>query len=171
MVFVAGQKVRASDLNSGLPVFARVASDVSVISSTSLVDITGLTVALEANAFYAWDAFIGYTANETGDIKIAWTVPSGTTGMWGAMPVASSENIVNTRGIVEGFRVTDYGDANSQGMSGADDLSGAMVAFPRGYIDTAGTAGNFQGRFAQLVSNANNTVIRTGTWLRIQRIG
>ncbi len=84
--------------------------------------------------------------------------------------MAASENIVNTRGIVEGFRVGAYGDANPQGMSGADDLSGAMLAMPRGYIDTAATAGNFQGRFTQNTSNANNTTIKAGSWLRVVRL-
>lgn len=170
MPFVAGQKVRASQLNSGQPIMAYVASDVTIISSTSPTNITGLVAALEANALYAWDAFIAYTANETGDAKIGFTVPTGTTGVWGAFPIAASENIANTRGIVEGFRVDGYGDANTQGISGADDLSGAMICCPRGYIDTASTAGNFQGRFAQLVSNANNTSIKAGSWLRVVRL-
>ncbi len=72
MAFVAGEKIRASKLNAGQPLMAYVASDVSVISTTSMVNITGLVVPLEANALYAWDAYLGYVANETGDI----TTPS-----------------------------------------------------------------------------------------------
>lgn len=168
MVFVAGQKVRASDLNSGLPVFARVASDVTVISSTTLVDITGLVVALDADALYAWDAYLAYSTNATADIKIAWTVPSGTTGSWSAFGLHTTA--AGTVGDVVGFRADAYGDANTIGLGGSDTLSGTTVARPCGFIDTAGTAGNFQGRFAQNTSNANNTTLEAGSWLRAQRI-
>lgn len=168
MVFVAGQKVRASELNSGLPVLARVSADVTVISSTTLIDITGLVVAVEADALYAWDAYLAYNSGATPDIKFAATVPSGTTGNWGIYPLVQSST--GSSGSIEGFRLDGYGDANVQGAGGSDSFSGALMCMPRGYIDTSSTAGNFQMRFAQVTSNASNTTVKAGSWLRVQRI-
>lgn len=168
MAFVAGQKVRASELNAGQPLYAYLTADVSVISTTTLTDVTGLFVPVEANATYAWDGFLAYNANATGDIKFAATVPTGATGKWGLYPLVQSSTA--SAGSVEGFRLDAYGDSNQQGAGGSDSFSGALMANPRGILITSSTAGTFQFRFSQVTSNANNTTVKAGTWIRLSRI-
>jgi hypothetical protein len=167
MTFVAGQRVRASELNAGQPLIGYVTSDVTCISTTALIDVTGLLVAVEATATYAWDGYFAYNCGATPDIKFAFTIPSGATGNWGLYPLIQGST--GSSGSVEGFRLDGYGDANAQGAGGSDSLGGALMCMPRGYLVTTG-AGTLQARFAQVNSTASNTVVKTGSWLRLTRI-
>lgn len=152
MAFTAGQKVRASDMNRGVPTLVRVAADTSVVSSTTLVDGVGAVAAVEADAFYWWRLHLHFTGNATGDIKVAWTVPTGATGFWGLV------------GATVG--VAAYGDANPlTTIDGANTL-----AVLDGFLDTSSTAGNLQLRFAQNTSNGTATVVKAGSLLSVARV-
>lgn len=171
MVFVAGQKVRASQLNTGVTTLLGYSTaDTSVASSTTLVNATGVAISVEANATYMWDAYLAYNANEAADLKFAWAVPSGATGHWSEMGVDASEDISTLgRGKVTAARFDAYGDATTGSSSGRDSTL-IMACWPRGYLVTAGAAGTFQLRFAQLASNATGTVIKAGSWVRAVRL-
>lgn len=166
--YTAGQKVRASQLNAGQPLFGYVTSDVTVISTTALVDVTGLSVPVEASAVYAWDGHFAYNAGATPDIKFAFTIPTGATGTWGLYPLIQGST--GSSGSVEGFRLDAYGDANVQGAGGSDSLGNALMCNPRGVLITSTTAGTFQARFSQVNSTASNVIVKTGSWLRLTRI-
>jgi hypothetical protein len=172
MAFLAGQKVRASDLaaESSAVTMGYATADTTVVSSTTQVNATGVAVAVEANATYAWDAYLAYNANEAADIKFAWTVPAGATGHWSVLGIDHTQNIDTGRGQVSAFRTTNYGDSQAAAASGLDTEDGTMVAFARGYLVTAGTAGTFQLRFAQNSSNATASVVKAGSWVRLVRL-
>lgn len=172
MAFLAGQKVRASDLatETSSTLIGYASADITVVSSTTQVNATGVSIPVEANATYAWDSYLAYNANEAADIKFAWTVPTGATGHWSVLGLAHTEDITTGRGIVSAFRTTNYGDSQAAAASGLDTEGGTMVAFARGYLVTAGTAGTFQLRFAQNASNATASVVKAGTWVRAVRL-
>jgi hypothetical protein len=169
MTFVAGQKTRASELNEVVAVMGYVTSDQTKTSSTALADVTGLSVALEANRLYALDGYIAYNAGATGDLKMAITVPSGTTGHWALYPIAVAST--GSIGDLDARRQDAFGDANTQSAGGSDAAFGStLLCLPRAYLDTSGTAGTLQFRYAQNTSNGTSTIIKTGSWIRLTRL-
>lgn len=169
VALAAGAKLRASTVNGALPLITYTNSDTTVTSSTTLVNATGLSVALEADSLYIWDAFIAFNAGATGDFKAAWTVPAGTAGNWGmwGLSTASTGGV----GTMNGARVDGYGTGNTLLAGGNDTAPNALAVRPAGFIDTAGTAGNFQLQFAQNASSATSTVVKFGSWIRAIKVG
>lgn len=165
MTFTAGQKLRASELNDNLNIIGYVAADVTKTSNTTLADMTGFAVAVEANTTYLVDGYVAYVAGNTGDIKLAFTAPTGATGHWGVAGLDTTS--LTSAGLLTAVRKDAFGDANTLALGGTN--SGALPALAflvRAFIVTSSTAGTLQGRFAQNVSNATSTVIKTGSWLR-----
>jgi hypothetical protein len=180
MAFTVGQKLLASQLATiqglvanGLSVPTGVGAiidpyctaDTTVNNSTTLVNVTGLSASLEANAKYSMDGFIAYTSGATPDIKFAWTVPSGATGWWAAW--STSTAAAGTVGSVVSFWDTTFTAAQSAG--GSDTLSGNCSCLPHAYVVTT-NAGTIQLQFAQNTANASNTIVRAGSWLRFRRV-
>lgn len=152
MAFTAGQKVRAVELNQGVPALARAGSSTSVVSSTALVNATGLVLPVEADALYRWDALLFFTTGTGGDIKFAMVGPTGSTGRWG---VAGPAAVANTA----------YGTGLSQFVDGAN----TMVVLG-GYLDTDTTAGSLQVAFAQNTSDGTTTTVRFESVLSLSRL-
>ncbi len=168
VTFYAGQRVQAADLAGALPVLGSVTADITVTSSTTLVNATGLAVPLAANAFYAIDCYLAYVAGGTGDIKVALSAPTSSTGHWALMPLVSSAT--GTSGSLDATRQAGFGDGVTQLGGGSDSFSGAMQCHPVAYVATAGVAGVLQVRFAQGASSATSTLVKTGSWLRATRL-
>jgi hypothetical protein len=166
----AGAKVRASQLNAALPIIGRALADVSVTSSTALVDAdTGLAVALDADSIYIWDAYLAYDAGATGDLKLAWTVPSGTTGHWCGWGLATGTT--GSIGDMAAIRAAGYGSGNTLSFGGSASFSGFLALRAAGYIDTAAAAGTLQLQFAQNPSNATATILKGGSWVCARKVG
>jgi hypothetical protein len=153
----AGARLLASEINAALPIYMRASSDTTKTSSTALGDATGMTLELEASSTYVMDGYLAYTAGATGDLKVAWTVPTGTTGHWCLYGLYAR-------------RITAFGDANTQSIGGSDSLSGSLAALPRLYVVTSTTAGDITMRFAQNTSSGTSTIIRIGTWVRAVKV-
>src|SRR3982751_1157963 len=117
MTFTAGQKIRASDLNAGIPTLSRMTSDVSVISSTTYVDATGMSLPMEANSVYALDGFLKYRSATAADIKFILLGPTGAGGSFGIHGVVQAA--VATTGDFEAFCLDGIGAANQIGLGGA----------------------------------------------------
>lgn len=166
MAFFAGQKVRASDLATGVTTVTGMStSDIAVASSTTLVNATGMSFPVEANSTYLWRAYVAYNANEAADLKYGWAVPSGSTGHWAEIGIDTSEDVTTFgRGRATMARFDGYGDSNTGSSSGRDTAL-LMACMPAGVLFTAGTAGTFQMRFAQLASNATATVVKSGSYI------
>lgn len=169
--FLAGQELRASDLTAAVIRTAYASSNTTKISSTAFGDAAGMAMALEANTIYGWDCYLAYDSGLTPDIKIAWTAPAGATGHWGAYGLASTTGGSGI-GDLSALRVNAYGDASPIALGGNEIPStpGPLVARPMGYVEVGATAGNLQLRFAQNSSNATNTIIRAGSWLRAWKL-
>lgn len=166
MVFFAGQRVSAADLNALFPIFGRMTADVTRNNSTTLVNATGLSLALEANSVYALDGLLFYSSNGTADLKIALTVPSGTTGKWGVTGLGTG---ASSPGVVDAAYLSAFGTGTTFAVGG-DTAFPTLMARPGAVLITAGTAGSVQLMFAQNTANASNTVMQTGSWLRAMKI-
>lgn len=162
---LAGQKIRGYDLNNLLPVLVMATADTSRVSSTVLLDATGLALPVEADAAYVIDGYIAYDSNATADFKAAFTAPSGAAGHWTLYGLGSATT--GSVGDIGAFRSNAWTTAISAG--GSDSFSGTLGAIPRGYLATD-VAGTLQLQFAQNNSNVNATWVRTGSWLRAVRV-
>lgn len=167
MPFVAGQKVRAAELNAGLPAFARTTADITVISSTTFVDATNMVLAMEANSIYALEGFLKYTTNTTPDIKFCLIGPTGSGGNWGVHGLQQAA--ANNDDDFEAFCLSGLGNTNQLGLGGAG-IATPTWGHLMGHITTAGTAGTLQLQFAQVTANASNTSVSAGSWMSLQKI-
>lgn len=162
---LAGQKLRASDLNDALPLFAYATVATSRTSSTTLLDADGLALALAASSTYIVDGYLAYTAPDGGDFKAAWTIPSGATGHWTLFGLGTATT--GSIGDISAYRRTSFTTAISLG--GSDSFSSLLVALPRAYIVTT-NAGTLQMQFAQDSSSGTATTVDIGSWLRAQKV-
>lgn len=165
--FVAGQKIRASELNAGQPQFARMSSDVVIISSTTYVDATGLVLSLEANAAYSLDGFLLYQTATAADIKFILIGPTGAGGVWGIHGLQQAA--ANSDDDFEGFALPGIGPTNQIGLGGAG-TSTDVWGHLKGLITTGATAGTLQLQFAQVTSTASNTRMKAVSHMSLARI-
>lgn len=175
MPFVAGQKVRAQELND-LMYGVVMTTDVTKTNSTTFSNATGLAIPLAANARYGLDGWLHWSSNETADIKFQYTYPSGATGYWAGIGPRFTE-----KPTASGPRI-NYVDFGSVSLTAALVFSGDnevptfpspatyISAIPRGHIVTAGTSGTLQLQFAQNALSGTATILRAGSWLRVTRL-
>lgn len=162
---LAGQRVRASDLNNNLPRIAQCTVTVAKTSNTTLGDVTGMVLSLAANAVYALDCYVAYNAGTTGDLKLAWNIPAGVTGTWTGWGPGTSATTGDT--TINVVRLDAFGTANVLTFGGTGGLT---ACHPKGYVVVSSTAGNLQLQYAQNVSNGTATTIIAGSWMRLTRI-
>lgn len=161
--FAAGEKLRASDLNSFVLLTGFATADVTFTSSATLADITGMSVSLEANAAYIFDGYVAYNAaSTTPDFKMAWTPPTGATGHWMLHSLSSASS---NPGNLNAAHSTSFTTA----QTGGTDASFGIAALPAGYVETT-NAGTMQVQCAQNTSNATTLTVFEGSWVRFQRV-
>ena len=164
--YAAGQRLTASLLRSAQPQAVRKTADESRSATTTLADDTHLVFAAEANAAYLMWGWIKYFADNTPDIKMQFTVPTGCLGEWawimpGAGTLAGSVNgySVRTESNDVGVVRTGYGTSNTDQNTPVSGL-----------FRMSSTPGNIALQWAQNVSDAAATILYTDSWLMFQRI-
>lgn len=166
MAIRAGHKVTVADFDA-LGVYALKTGDESVTSSTSLQNDDQLFLPLSANAKYIFNGYLVYTGalDPAGGLSLQFTVPSGSSGLWTNFGTNAnvSPSVVNYNVVAESF-----GSGSPRGV-GSVGSGTTMSCQPRGYISTSTTSGNLQLRWAQNVSDATSTVVKTGSWLQVVR--
>jgi hypothetical protein len=162
----AGQRARAALLVSMLPKTVRKTADESRAATTTLADDTHLVFAAEANAVYTMWGWVKYFADNTPDIKMQFTVPTGCLGEWawmmpGAGTLAGSVNgySIRTESNDVGVVRTGYGTSNTDQNTPVSGL-----------FRMSSTPGNIALQWAQNVSDAAATILYTDSWLMFQRI-
>lgn len=168
---VATHETRITALE-GESVKAVKTADETVTSSNTLQNDDHLTVAVAANKTYAITGFLIWTGNETGDIKFALTFPTGATVHWAVTGGNNADTGFNAGGTRGG---TQYFASLNQTSSptGAIDIAGStspLHGHLLGTIVTAGTAGNLRLQWAQNTSNGTGTVLKKGSWLKVEEI-
>lgn len=138
-------------------------------SDTTLADVTDLQFTGVANAKYVFELLLFVTGSINGDIKIAFTFPSGAGGAtitwagYGSDAAATVQSAaLFTAAIVESTTVDQALVFNAHG-------SGAFVRV-EGFITFGSTSGLLKPRFAQNASNATATSIRPGSRIKWTRV-
>ena len=176
MAFVAGQKLRVSDLTGGTTggtgstgngSFSRATADVTINNSTTFVD-SGLSIDVAANAVYEFHAWLRYTGGNTPDFKVSCTTPSGTTGFWSLAGNGKDAAPATDVGVGATFNGADIGTS----LTVAGDATGTLIlaCIADGAFATSSTAGTLKIRVAQRTATASNTVLKTFSYLRVTRI-
>lgn len=135
---------------------ARVASDFSVTSSTTLVNVTGLTVNLQAGRTYTFDAELSYTCAAAGGVKAAILGTATATSIaYDGFAIDSGAN-----GVV--------GNAQSTSLGGV--VASSVTTGTAGHITIKGSitvnvAGTLAVQFAQNTSNGTASVVKRGSCL------
>jgi hypothetical protein len=164
----AGSRLTAAAVNAALPLYALLLGAVSKTSSTTLSAVTGFAIPLEANSTYVMDGYLAYIAGATGDLKIAFVGPTGTTGHWCLYGLSTAST--GSFGDLDARRQTAFGTGTTQAIGGSDSFSGSLAAVPRLYVVTSSTAGDFTMQYAQNTSSATATTISSGTWIRAVKV-
>jgi hypothetical protein len=163
-LYTAGQRVRASELNR-LPQTYFVESDQTVNNSTTLVNIPGLSFAADVNAKYLAECFIVYQTNDTADFKLAWTGPASFSGWFSMTGVVLGSAGGNPGDLDAGVTLTI-----TDSVARCGDGTQPLMVTVQSYIAIAGTAGTVQLKFAQNTINASNTIISTGSMMRVTKL-
>jgi hypothetical protein len=173
MAFVAGQKVRVSDLSGGTGSGSTVGggtdvttADVTVNNSTSFVD-SGLAIDVVASATYELYAWLRYTGGNTPDFKVTPTSPSGTTGNWSLHGNGKDTSPATDTGVGATFNAADIGTSLTVAGDATGTLSLACLAV--GSFTTT-TAGTFKLRIAQRTATASNTILKSGSFMKLNRL-
>lgn len=132
---------------------ARLTADVTN-STTTLANVTGLAIALEANSTYAIDARVMFqTAAITTGIRLTQAIPTGATvvAQWNTPTSLTASTLANQRAANTGAASTAIDTANANTLA-----TGSLL------VITGATAGSLQLRFSSEVS-ASNAVVKTGS--------
>lgn len=153
-------------LSTGFPVsIAYKSSDTnrsSANTGATYTDDPHLALAVAANAVYAVQMY-GVAAIGAGLMKLQWTHPSGSTfeaGGWGYDPGTADWQTNNA-----GFSST----SPSAIVLGLAAVANTPIRLD-GTLIMSSTAGLLTLQWAQNASNAANTTLRKGSWLRLNRI-
>lgn len=136
--------------------------DTARASNTTLTADPDLAITVAANAVYVLDGNIVFTGDlpTIADFKADWTIPIGAVFRWSrnGYPVNNSSNLDTVE--------TDHSTIRVLGTYGsATNLTAAI----RGRVVTT-NPGVITFRWAQNTSSATQTIVRGGSWLRLQRV-
>lgn len=140
---------------------ARLAADVTNATVT-LANVTGLAIALAANATYAIDARVIFqSAVANTGIRLTQSVPAGSSvfANWSVPTSLTASTLANQRA----------GDAGTATAS-IDTANTSTLATSAMQVITGSTAGNLQIRFASEVAG-NTVVVKAGSGVIATRIG
>lgn len=131
----------------------------NVVSSTTLVDCTGMSFAIGSNEVWAGYLIPMFVAGASGGIKWAFTVPSGCTGRGYGFGGASSD----------GFSSADVDITSGGSRTAAYTTTGARMTLEFN-VTNGSTAGTVQFQFAQATSNGTNTTVSKNAQLIVWRV-
>lgn len=152
----------------GQQVFVIKTSNQTSVSASYASD-TQLTIPLEANATYTFDAFIIYSTLAAAGINLRFSY-SGTlsSGQWTTRAINGSSG--TTSGTAP-FRADSANIGTGNALQGGEGSTSAntIAATPIGTINTT-TAGNLFFEWSQNAANATATTVYLNSWLRAQRV-
>ena len=139
----------------------------SATSSTALGNDTELFFTAAANATYLVDAYLSYGGAQAGDIRVAWSVPSGASASrYILAPQAGMTSNVNTAMVAIRRAATTQQVAGASGGTDNDFTDWQEKTI----IRTGSTAGTVQLQFGQGTSSGTATVMHGDSFLIIERI-
>ena len=164
MPFVAGQKLRAQDLNDAIGVLKIQSADLTKNNSTAFTDVPGIQFDVVAGATYSLEGLFYWQSPSNARANIQWVVPSGTTGYWGLSGAAAGMTGPSPTG--PRINYIDHGVVPWSSAFGVQtDTEFATVpvrANPTGLL-TITTTGTIKAQFAQGVAVATNSKMLAGS--------
>jgi hypothetical protein len=160
-----GDVLSAADMNAWtVPIVAAKTADTGRNTTTTMTNDPDLVVPVAAGAVYNIDGALFYTGNAAAaDLKFTFALPAGA----GGYGFFCHQNV---SGNFTGSFANQWTDTTSANTTGTG-IANLMVVFVKGYLTTAGTAGNFTLQWAQNTSNGTNTTMKANSFLSAQRIG
>ncbi len=132
------------------------AADETVNNSATLQDDDDFTFSVDANGVYRVEGWIVVNSSSVADWKVAWSLPSGASGLSVIGDVATTNDV-----DLRQFSTTS-GISN---IPGAD--SGLLL---RGTLIIDSTAGTATLQWAQRVAEVSNTIVRQSSWLTYEKL-
>jgi hypothetical protein len=168
--WLAGEQPSAADMNRYFMQqhHALKTVDESVTNSTVLQDDNELFVPVQAGTDYWVSALIIYEGPENavgGDLKMGWSVPSGSTFDWVSDSLGS--NASSTVEVISRSHQT----AASQPAPGTVGIGTNIACIPKGVLRVGASSGIFRFRWAQLNATAVASVrVKAGSILTLRRL-
>lgn len=161
---LAGDAPTAAEWNDLQPLWCQKLDGPQNVSNattgTTLVNVTQLVLTPSVSKTYDIDGVIYYTAGATGDIRLAFTFPTGATLYLGGTSYGATGNLVQFSSWL----------AAVSGTYNRFEGATAAPIFLSGTLVMGSTSGNFQTQFAQDTANATNTSILNGSKLRLTKV-
>ncbi|MGH3117785.1 MAG: hypothetical protein ACRDQ2_11885 [Gaiellales bacterium] len=171
--WLAGQRVTAANLTSMQRHVIVALATQSVTNSATLVSDNELTFPLAANAVYLVEfSLLFNSTSATGDVKVQWSVPSGTTGLRHVIgPTNNSATFTNRQDTavrVAAHAFTTNGVSQLEAGGAATDT----LVYERAVVTTSSTPGNVTVQWAQNAATAAVTLTRdANSFMTVQRVG
>lgn len=133
--------------------------------NNTLADDDTLLFAVQANASYFFEAWLLFSAaNATMDGKIGWSVPSGTTMIWGSVGASATDwSMAGTGGTPGPLK----SESQTRDFGTLTGTNGLMLA---GHIIGGDTAGIANLRWAQATTDAGELKLLENSFLRVSRL-
>lgn len=145
------------------PLFAYKTATETVNTSSVLQDDDDLAVTVAADTVYEVHARLIYDSATGADFSVGWSGPSGATlDNWNLLGLTNAAT--SNEGSIKVPAQTDINAGPSVGGAG---VGTKLVAEAKGLLIVGGTAGTFQLRWAQRASDASNTSVYAGSYLRV----
>jgi hypothetical protein len=152
--------------------FVYKAADETVTSSTTLQNDNDLTLPVVANGIYLVDLnLVALDAgNFTGDLKTCLAYPTGSTvHVMGVGPHDTGLSS-GTNSTAEWVARTDQSGTSSTSTSYGAGTT-AVTVMIRALVIVGSTAGSVTLQWAQNTSDASGVTLKTGSWMRMERVG
>jgi hypothetical protein len=160
LTVAAGEKVLADHINRLVPLFARKTGDETITSNATLQNDNDLAVAVVASVAYQFQLRAVINSGTTPDFKMGWTFPAGLTMTY---DLFEGETLGTAANVIQGPYVQT--DVPPISTTGSDQ---PWIA--RGLVIVSTTAGTLQWQWAQNTLTASNTIVRTGSYLLLNRL-
>jgi hypothetical protein len=123
--------------------------------------------AVAANSVYDFEMVLLWDESTTADLKLQVNMPSGAGG---SITKGMVSNAATTSPAQAQFSPFDV-NANVQMPGLGTTTANTQSAYFRGFVTTAGTAGNLQIQYAEFVADAAGAlVIRPGSFIKLTKI-
>lgn len=166
--WLAVGRTATADFGIGQTRVALKTADTSRTNNASPTDDPHLAFTVAANATYAVDGWIKYSALVDLDITIDWNVPSGALGEW----TGHGSGLGTTGQSTNGYSIrTETNDVSQpRNFSGTTSAAGEYSVLIYATLRVQGTGGTYALQWSQGNTGGTATTVYTDSWLRLTRI-
>jgi hypothetical protein len=155
--------------------FMACSANVVVNNSTTLVDVTGMTMPMSITSIYCVDGWLEYDAATAADVKFQLIVPSGSFGrLWAGAPdsaIASNTGSSNFGSVDVGSQTLVGGGAGVGTRMGMRVSGWLQTSQIQTVADPLTNPFKIKLQFAQNTANASNATVYANSWMRFTRMG